>query len=176
MSSDLPQQSTPIVVKTGNKQLFIPIRINAYSEFQITEGIQTGSDDWTQSQSDFSISYVESINIGEPGGSQQFCQTSTMSHPLTFTFKDSDDNDIFTITEIASGSVFGLHIGVQFAGGFFHVEQATGKGGEDWSESVFDPSDTEISTVEVKDSNDVPVCQFVITSGESDIFLDLEPV
>jgi hypothetical protein len=183
MSSNLPQQSTPIIIKGGSKKASTPIRINAYSTFQITEEFQSESDEWIQSESDFSISYIEAIEVGEPGGNLQFCQTSSMSHPLTFMFKDSNNTTIFTVTEVADGSNYDLHIAVQYSGGFFQVEQTSEQvgqtseleSGSDWSESVFDPSDAEIYLVEVTDSNNVPVCQIIRPTEESDIFLNLEP-
>lgn len=178
MSAKLPEEITPIIIKGGSKKSSTPIRINANSTFQITESFQSESDDWIQSESDFSVSYIESVVFGELGGSQQFCQTSSMLHPLKFTFKDSDNNTIFTVTEIAaSGADFDLHISVEYSGGFFQVEQTSQlAGGTDWSESVFDPSDAEIYLVEVTDRNNTPVSQLIRTDDESDIFLDLEPV
>lgn len=176
MSSDLPQQSVPIIIKGGSKKSLTPIRITAYSQFQITESFQSESDDWIQSDSDFSVSYIESFEVGEIGGNLQFCQTAPMSHPLTFTFKDSDNNNIFTVTEVADGSNYGLHIAVQYSGGFFQVEQTSElAGGINWSESVFDPPDAEVYLVEVTDSSNTPVCQIIRPTDDSDIFLNLEP-
>ncbi len=176
MSSDLPQQTTPIIIKGGSKKASIPIRINAYSTFQITESFQSQSDDWIQSASDFSVSYIEAVDVGEPGGNLQFCQTSSMSHPLTFAFKDSDNNTIFTVTEAADGANYDLQIAVQYSGGFFKIEQTSELAeGTDWSESIFDPSDVEVYMVEVTDSHNVPVCQIIRPTEESDIFLNLEP-
>jgi hypothetical protein len=179
MSSDIPEQSVPIIIKGGTKKTSTPIRINAYSPFHITESIKTESiksvsEDWTQSDSDFSVSYVESVVLGS---NQQFCQTSSMSHPLTFTFKDSDNNTIFTVTEVAAaGTNYDLHISVEYSGGFFQVEETSESAdSNDWSESVFDPSDAEIHLVEVTDSSHIPVCQLVRTDDESDFFLNLEP-
>jgi hypothetical protein len=176
MSSDLPQQTTPVIIKGGSKKASIPIRINAYSTFQVTESFQSESDDWIQSESDFTVSYIESFEVGEPGGNLQFCQTAFMLHPLTFAFKDSNNTTILTITEVADGAAYDLHIAVQYSGGFFQIEQTSELAeGTDWSESVFEPADAEIYLVEVTDRNNLPVCQIIRATDESDIFLNLEP-
>lgn len=169
MSTDKAQQGVPIIIKGGTKKSSIPIRITAYDEFHITESIQSGSNDWIESKSDDPISYIESVVLGD---NQQFCQTSTMKHPITLTFKDSDSNHLFKITEVeVSGtSNFNLSISVEYPGSFFQAD------GSSWSESDFDPSDMEIHLVEVTDVNNTPVCQLVREKGDdSDFILNLEP-
>lgn len=176
MSSGLPQQSVPIIIKGGNKKSSIPIRINANSTFQITEEFQSQSSDWIESASDFSVSYIESLNIGSLSGNPQFCQTSSMAHPLKYAFKDDVDKDIFTIVEVADGNNYKLQISVGYSGSYFQVEQtseATING--EWTDSVFNSAtETEVVAVEVTDSNDVPVCR-ISRADDSDIFLNLEP-
>lgn len=170
----MPEQSVPIIIKGGNKKSSIPIRLEPNSNFQITESYQSQSNDWLKSDSDFSVSYIESLNIGSLSGEPQFCQTSTMAHPVTYAFKDDQDKNIFLITEVADGNNYSLEISVQYPNSYFQVTQSA-PGVGNWTESVFNSSlDAEIAVVEVTDHNNVPVCR-ISRTDDSDIFLNLEP-
>lgn len=93
MPSDkpMPEQSTPIIIKGGSKKSSIPIRLEPNSTFEVTQSYQSQPNDWVQSGSDFSVSYIESLNIGSLSNNPQYCQTSSMAHPLTYAFKDDED-------------------------------------------------------------------------------------
>lgn len=176
MSTEMPEQSIPIIIKGGSKSgiLVKPIEIQANSIFQVTEEFQSEEDTWIQSDSDFAVSYVESVAIGEMGAGLQFCQTSLMTHPLTYAFKDDKGANIFTITEVADSSNYSLQIGVEFPDGYFEITDTDQSKKGSWTVSRFNTTDTEVYEVEVTDANNVPVCQLLRTN-EEDIFLNLEP-
>jgi hypothetical protein len=177
MSTFMPEQSIPIIIKGGSKSSIIakPIEIQANSVFQVTEQFQSQPGEWIQSDSDFAISYVESVMIGDMGAGLQFCQTSSMAHPLTYEFKDSDNNNIFTIKEVAGGgSNYSLQILVDAAGDFFQITQSPKSDDPNWTASAFDTTNTEVYAVEVVDANDIPVCR-LLRPSEEDIYLNLEP-
>ena len=176
MSTDLPQQSTPIIIKGGKGGILAtPIKFQAYSVFVVTQHLQSQPLQWTQSDSNYSVSYIESLVVGEMGvGEQQFCQTATMAHPLTYTFMDAEKNPIFTVQEIADSGNFKLQITVDAAGDYFEVTQESKAVPDAWTESTFSSTDAVVYMVEVKDSTNTPVCQLV-RGEEEDIFLDLEP-
>ena len=176
MSTDLPQQSTPIIIKGGRGKGITQsaIEIEANSVFAVTESFQSQQDDWIQSDSDFSISYIESLAIGEMGAGLQFCQTSTMAHPLTYSFKDDDDSTIFTIKEIADGDNYNLQINVEVPDEYFQITQGNASTGNDWSVSKFSAVTVVVSSVEVTDATNTPVC-LLLRTIDQDIFLNLEP-
>ena len=158
MSADLPQQGMPIIIKGGNKKSSIPISIEPNGTFAVTQSYQSQPNDWIQSDSDFSISYIESLNIGSLSNNPQYCQTSTMAHPLTYAFKDDQDKNIFLMTEVADVDNYTLKISVQYPNSYFQITQSAGAG--NWTESVFNTSmETEIAAVEITDANKVPVCR-----------------
>ncbi len=176
MSENNVQQGIPVIIKGGSKSgiLAKAIEIQANSVFSVTQQFQSQPDEWVQSDSDYSISYVESVMVGELGGSLQFCQTSTMAHPLTYEFKDSGGNNIFTIQEVANGSNYTLQISVTLANDYFQITEQPKGDEEAWTASTFNTTDPEVYMVEVTDANNVPVCQLLRTE-EEDIFLNLEP-
>lgn len=170
------QQGTPIVVRGGNKSGIIPkpISINADGVFQVTQEFQAQPTNWVESSSEFVISYVESINVGQMGSGLQYCQTSSMSHPLRYEFKDDKSANIFTITEVPTNGGFSLKVDVLAPNDFFHITEESKEGGESWVESAFDQPTAEVYAVEVVDSTNTPVCR-LIRSSEEDIYLNLEP-
>jgi len=176
MSTKIVQQGMPIIIKGGNKSgiLAQAIEIQASGIFQVTEQFQSQPNEWIESNSDFSISYVESVMVGEMGVNLQFCQTSLMAHPLTYEFKDSDNNNIFTIREVANGSNYSLQIAVDLADDYFHITEGGKSDNETWSGSVFNTVNPEVYAVEVIDATNTPVCRLLRTN-EEDIFLNLEP-
>jgi len=118
---------------------------------------------------------VESLTVGEMGAGQQYCQTSSMAHPLTYEFKDSDNNNIFTIKEVSgSGTDYSLQIAVDLPDDYFQITQSPKSDSPNWTVSAFDTLNTEVSAVEVIDRNDVPVCR-LLRANEEDIYLNLEP-
>jgi len=177
MSTFMPQQSIPIIIKGGSKSGIIakPIEIQANSVFEVTEQFQSQPNEWIQSDSGFVISYVESLVIGEMGAGLQFCQTSSMAHPLTYEFKDSESNNIFTIREVAGGgNNYSLQISVDLPDDYFQITQAPKSDEENWTVSAFDTTNTEVYAVEVVDANSIPVCR-LLRASEEDIYLNLEP-
>ena len=175
MSIHKVQQTTPVIIKGGRSGLIAqPIEIQANSIFQVTEHFQSQQEEWIQSDSDFTVSYIESIVVGEMGGGQQFCQTSSMAHPLTYAFKDSNKNNIFTIQEIADGNNYKLQITVDSSGDYFQITDSDKSVSGGWTVSTFNTTNPIVGIVEVTDANNIPVCQLLRTNGE-DIFLDLEP-
>lgn len=179
MSSDLPQQSVPIIIKGGKKQDQRPIQINSLSYFQVTQEFQSQSDDWVESTSVFELRYVESLNLISPTGDAQFCQTSTMSHPLTFVFKDSQDKNIFIVSEVAAAdNNYTLSINVQYSNSYFQITQQSSENvttEEFWNNSIFTSGmEAEVAKIEVTDSSGNPVCQF-LRSDDEEITLSLEP-
>jgi hypothetical protein len=175
MSTELPQQTTPVIIKGGSRGILAKaIELYPNSVFQVTEQFQSQPDDWIQSDSDFTVSYIESVMVGEMGDGLQFCQTSTMAHPLTFIFKDSDKNNIFTISEVADGSNYSLQISVDLSNDYFQITEADKSVSEGWTASAFNTTDAVVYEIEVTDANNVPVCQLVRTNDEN-IYLNLEP-
>jgi hypothetical protein len=181
MSNYLPQQGMPIIIKGGGKKGIVTnaIQIQTPGDFQITQPFQSQQDDWIQSDSNFSISYVESIMLGQMDENLQFCQTSLMTHPLTFEFKNKKGLNIFTIKEILDSGNYYLQITVVMEDDYFQVtEESESTGAEtsngDWSVSLFNTTDVDLYAVEVTDANDVPVCRLV-RANEEDISLNLEP-
>jgi len=179
MSSDLPQQSLPIIVKGGNKKTSSRIQINSLSLFQITQEFQSQSSEWRQSSSEFKLSYVESLNLVSLTGNAQFCQTSTMSHPLTYAFKDDQDKNIFIISEVADNNNYKLSIDVQYPNSYFQIVQQSSEdatSGNCWTESIFNSGllEAEVAKIEVTDSSGTPVCQLLRSSDEK-ITLSIEP-
>ena len=175
MSTRKVQQTTPIIIKGGRSGLIAQaIVIEANSVFRITEQFQSQSEEWIQSESNFAVSYIESIDIGEMGGDLQFCQTSSMEHPLTYAFKDSAKNNIFTIQEIADGKNYKLQITVDLTGEYFQVTEEDKAVSNGWTVSTFSTTNVMIAEVEVTDAHNTPVCQFIRTD-EEDTFLNLEP-
>ncbi|MBS1794648.1 MAG: hypothetical protein JSS81_12385 [Acidobacteria bacterium] len=174
MSKGTDQQSVPIIIKGGSKRGIIAtaIEIQANSVFQVTESFQQQQSDWIQSDSEFSISYVESVAIGDMGPEMQFCQTSAMAHPLTYEFKDDQGSNIFTIREMAGNDGYYLQISVDSKDDYFQITKDSGN--EAWTVSLFDTTAAEIYAVEVTDANSVPVCR-MLRANEEDIFLNLEP-
>jgi hypothetical protein len=177
MSTFMPQQSIPIIIKGGSKSgiLAKPIEIQANSTFEVTEQFQSQPNEWIQSDSAFAVSYVESLTIGEMGAGLQFCQTSSMAHPLTYEFKDSESGNIFTIKEVAAagGSNYSLQISVDLASDYFQITQSSKTDGN-WTVSAFNTTNAEVYAVEVVDANNVPVCR-LLRANEEDIYLNLEP-
>jgi hypothetical protein len=175
MSTFMPQQSIPIIIKGGTKSgiLAKPIEIQANSVFEVTEQFQSEPNEWIQSDSAFTVSYIESLMIGEMGAGLQFCQTSSMAHPLTYEFKDSESSNIFTIKEVAAGSNYSLQISVDLSGDYFQITQSSKSDGN-WSVSTFNTTNTEVYAVEVVDANNIPVCR-LLRANEEDIYLNLEP-
>lgn len=176
MSENTVQQSIPIIVKGGSRSgiLVTPIEIQANSVFQVSEEFQSQPSEWIQSDSNFSVSYVESVTVGEMGAGLQFCQTSEMSHPLTYEFKDSDDKNIFTIKEVTNGGGgYSLQISVTTPNDYFQITEGA-KAVEEWTVSTFDTTNAEVYAVEVIDATETPVCRLLRTN-EEDIFLNLEP-
>jgi hypothetical protein len=177
MSTFQAGQSIPIIIKGGSKSgiLAKPIEIHADSAFEVTEQFQSQENEWIQSDSGFSISYVESVVIGENITTSPFCQTSTMAHPLTFEFKDSEYTNIFTVKEIAgSGTNYLLQISVDLPDDYFQITESPKADDPNWTVSAFDTLNTEVATVVVVDANGVPVCRLPRPS-EADIALNLEP-
>ena len=176
MSTLMPQQGMPIIIKGGSRSgvLAKPIAIQASGSFRITESFHAQPDEWIQSGSGFTVSYVESVMVGEMGAGLQFCQTSSMAHPLTYAFKDSEDNNIFTIQEVGDGSNYSLHIAVAGADNYFQITEQSKASADDWRVSAFNTTDAEVYAVEVIDADNVPVCRLRRT-GEDDILLNLEP-
>ena len=176
MSTNQVQQGIPVIIKGGSKSgiLAKPIEIHANSVFSITEEFQSQPNDWIQSDSDFSVSYVESLVVGELGNGQQYCQTSTMAHPLTYVFKDSDNNNIFTLQEVADGGNYKLQFSVALANDYFEVTEESKEFEEGWTVSAFNTVNSEVYAVEVLDAGNVPVCR-LLRSSEEDIYLNLEP-
>ena len=174
MSSDMPQQSMPVIIKGGNKKTSSPIQINSLSLFQITQEFQSQSGGWLQSSSEFELSYVESVNLVSLTGDAQFCQTSTMSHPLTYAFKDDQEKNIFIISEVADGNNYTLSIDVQYPNSYFQSEGVTN--GDCWTESIFNSGllEAEVAQIEVTDSSGTPVCQ-LLRSNDEEITLAVEP-
>lgn len=176
MPSDkpMPEQSTPIIIKGGNKKSSIPIRLEPNSTFEVTQSYQSQPNDWVQSGSDFSVSYIESLNIGSLSNNPQYCQTSSMAHPLTYAFKDDEDKNIFIITEVADGNNYTLEISVQYPNSYFQITEAASGTGK-WLESDFNSSlDAEVAAVEVTDADNVPVCR-ISRTDDSEIIMNLEP-
>ncbi len=175
MSTIRLQQGIPIIIKGGSKKGIVAtaIEIQANSNFQVTEEFQSQANDWIQSDSGFSISYVESIMVGEMGNNLQFCQTSAMAHPLTYKFKDDKGANIFTITEVAGGGNYSLQISVDLPNNYFQITE-TSESKSGWTVSLFDTTDPEVYAVEVTDANNVPVSRLV-RMDEADIYLNLEP-
>lgn len=175
MSENNLQQGIPVIIKGGKKSGFIAtaIEIQANSIFSVTEQFQSDPNQWVQSDSDFSISYVESITVGQTGASPQFCQTSTMAHPLTFNFKDAQGKKIFTIREVSNGVNYLLQISVDLSEDYFQVTDESNSGGNAWTDSTFNTTESEVGMVEVLDTNNVPVCQLMRTD-EEDIILNIE--
>jgi len=175
MSIHKVEQTTPVIIKGGRSGLIAQaIEIQANSVFQITEQFQSQQEEWIQSDSDFTVSYIESIVVGEMGGSLQFCQTSSMAHPLTFAFKDSAKNNIFTFQEIADGNNYKLQISVDMTNDYFQVTEEDKAVSNGWTASTFNTTNPTVYEVEVTDANNIPVCQLIRTN-EEDIFLNLEP-
>jgi len=175
MSTKKVGQSIPIIIKGGRSGIIAQtIEIQANSIFQVTQEFQSQPEEWTASNSYFSVSYIESIDIGEIGGDLQFCQTSSMAHPLTYTFKDSNKNNIFTIQEVADSNNYALQITVDLAGEYFQVTDSDKSVSNSWTVSTFSTTNAVVGVVEITDANDVPVCQLLRTN-EEDIFLNLEP-
>ncbi len=181
MSPDMPQQSIPIIIKSGGggggeiDQAKTPIDINANSIFKVTEEYNSQPTDWLKSDSHFTVSYVESIAIGENGKNMQFCQTSRMSHPLTFAFKDAKGKAIFTIVETADDKNFSLQFSVDYPDCYFQVSDTSKTASKGfWSDSIFSMSGMNIHIIEVIDSNNIPVCQ-LLRFDNAEIFLNLEP-
>lgn len=179
MSSDLPQQSLPVIIKGGNKKTSSLIQINSLSLFEVTQSVQSQSGGWLQSSSVFELSYIESLNLVSPTGDAQFCQTSTMSHPLTYAFKDDQEKNIFIISEVADNGNYTLSIDVQYPNSYFQIAQHSSEGaanGADWTESIFNSGllEAEVAKIEVTDSSGIPVCQF-LRSGVEEISLSIEP-
>ena len=176
MSTDKVQQTTPIIIKGGSKSgiLAKPIEIHANSIFQVTEQFQSQPSEWIQSDSDFVISYIESVVVGELGAGLQFCQTSSMVHPLTYEFKDSDNSNIFTISETAGNGNYSLQISVDLPDDYFQITEASKSATEAWTISTFNTMNTEVYAVEVIDANNIPVCR-LLRANEEDIYLNLEP-
>lgn len=175
MSKDLPQQSLPVIIKGGSHKGIIAtaIEIQVDGGFQVTREYQSQADNWIQSDSSFSVSYVESVMVGEMGESLQFCQTSLMTHPLTYEFADDKGAIIFTIKEFSAAGDYSLQISVVKSGDYFHITKAS-ETKDNWSTSLFDSTDAEVAAVEVKDANNVPVCR-LLRAKEENIYLNLEP-
>ena len=174
MSSDLPQQGIPVIIKGGSHKGIIAtaIELQVDGGFQVTQEFQSQADNWIQSDSDFSVSYVESVMVGEMGDSLQFCQTSLMTHPLTYEFQDDKGAIIFTIKEVAAAGDYSLQISVGKSGDYFHITKSSDPGS--WSTSLFNSTDAEVAAVEVKDADNTPVCR-LLRANEEDIYLNLEP-
>jgi hypothetical protein len=177
MSTYMPEQSIPIIIKGGSKSgiLAKAIEIHANSVFAVTEQFHAQPSEWIQSDSDFAVSYVESVMVGEMGAGLQFCQTSTMAHPLTYEFKDSDNKNIFTIREVAGGeSNYTLQVAVDLPDDYFQITETSKSEAGNWTVSTFNTTDAEVYAVEVVDANKIPVCRLLRTN-EADIYLNLEP-
>jgi len=174
MSENTVQQTLPVIIKGGKSGILAkPIEIQANSVFQVSEEFQQQPNDWVQSNSNFAVSYVESVMVGEMGAGLQFCQTAEMSHPLTYEFKDSTDKNIFTIKEVTNGGGgYSLQITVTMPNDYFQITESAK--GEKWTVSTFDTPDAEVYAVEVIDAAQTPVCR-LLRSNEEDIFLNLEP-
>jgi hypothetical protein len=169
MSTLNPQSGIPVIIKGGRSSGILPkpIEIHADDTFQVTEEFQSQPTQWIQSDSAFSVTYVESLTIGPAGEDQQFCQTSSMSHPLTYFFKDHKDNNVFTLSEVANGGNYSLLVSVDKTDNCFEITQPP-----NWTVSIFDTTETEVFAVEVVDSNSVTVCRLLRTN-EYDIQLNL---
>lgn len=176
MSIKKVEQSVPIIIKGGRSGLVAQaIEIEANSVFQITEQFQSQPEEWIQSDSDFAVSYIESIAVGEMGGGGlQFCQTSSMAHPLTYAFKDAKKNNIFTIQEIADGNNYKLQISVDLTNDYFQVTEEDKAVSNGWTASAFNTTNAMVYEVEVTDANNIPVCQ-LLRANEENIILNLEP-
>lgn len=173
MTKPLLKQGLPIIVRGGSRTGQKPISIEADGVFEVTQQFQAQPNDWIESGSDFLISYVESVMVGEMGPDLQFCQTSSMSHPLRFEFKNDKDANIFTLTEVAATGGYNVRIDVQMPNDFFQITSA-GNSGSTWTASDFDTAATAIVAIEVVDSNEVPVCR-LLCADEQNICLNLEP-
>jgi hypothetical protein len=176
MSIQKVQQVTPVIIKGGSRSGIVPtpIQIRANSVFQVTEEYDSKPSEWIQSASEFSVSYIESVVIGDMGAGQQFCQTSTMTHPLTYQFKDSEGNKIFTINEVTNSNGYGIQISVDLSEYYFDITEEAGSNGESWSISTLNSSDPLVYSVEVVNAGSIAVCRLLRADGE-DIFLNLEP-
>lgn len=178
MSSDLPQQSVPIIIKGGDTDTSSPIEISTISYFQVTQEFQSQSSEWLQSSSVFELSYIESLNLVSSTGDDQFCQTSTMSHPLTYAFKDNQNKNIFVISEVAGKNNYTLNIDVQYSNSYFQIEQQSSEDAaksDSWSESIFNSGTlVQVAKIEVTDSTGTPVCQ-LLRSNNEEITLSVEP-
>lgn len=178
MSTDRVQQSTPIIIKGGRQSSLLQraIEIHANSVFEVTEQFHAQPQDWVQSDSGFTISYVESVVVGAMGTQQQFCQTAKMTHPLTYEFKDSSNNNIFTISEVDvnGGGNYSLHIAVSLPNDYFQITESPKSDDPNWTVSTFDALSAEVYAVEVVDADSIPVCRLLRT-GEEDIILNMEP-
>ncbi len=175
MSTRKVQQTVPVIIRGGKSGIIAKaIEIEANSLFHVTQQFQSQPEEWIQSDSDFTVSYIESIDIGEMGGDLQFCQTSSMAHPLTYAFKDSAKNNIFTIQEIADGNNYSLQITVDLTNEYFQITQEEKSVSGGWTVSTFSTTNAIVAEVEVTDANNIPVCQLLRTE-EEDIFLNLEP-
>ena len=181
MSTDMPQQASPIIIK-GGKSGILPkaIEIWASGDFQVTQQFQSQPDEWIQSDSDFAVSYIESLVVGEMGEGQQFCETSSMAHPLTYAFNDSDGNNIFTVREVVNAKGYSIQISVNSTNDYFTITTQSEASGESatsaemWTVSTFNTVGSMVYAVEVKDTNNVPVCR-LLRANEEDIYLNLEP-
>jgi hypothetical protein len=176
MTNDLPQQATPIIIKGGTRGVIAAkaIEIEANGLFLIIEQFQSSPNEWTQSNSEFNVSYIESVVVGDMGNDQQFCQTSTMAHPLTYAFNDTDGSTIFTVREVAAAKGFMLQITVDSTDDYFQVDSQSVTPPDTWSTSTFNTTDAEVYSIEVADANNVPVCRLLRANGEN-IYLNLEP-
>ena len=176
MSTDMPQQASPIIIKGGSKSGIIAkaIEIWASGDFEVTQQFQSQQNDWIQSESDFNVSYIESVVVGEMGAGQQYCQTSTMAHPLTYAFTDSSGNNIFTVQEVAVDKGYSIQISVNATNDYFQIDSSSPISTGKWTTSTFNTTNTEVYAVEVKDSTNTPVCRLLRANGE-DIYLNLEP-
>lgn len=179
MTAIMPQQTMPIIIKGRKTGGFTtsPIEIEANSDFQVTEEFQSQPGNWVQSNSDFVISYVESVVVGEMGAGQQYCQTSLMTHPLRYEFKDVKNNNIFTISEIAAGGNYMLQIAVAVPDDYFEITAtatAAVQSNAGWSASAFNTEDADILAVEVVNASNIPVCR-ILVPAEANIYLNLEP-
>ncbi len=175
MSINKVQQSVPVIIRGGRSGIIAKeIEIQADSLFQVTEQYQSQPNQWIESDSAFTVSYIESIAVGEMGAGLQFCQTSSMAHPLTFAFKDSGKNNIFTIQEVADGNNYKLQISVDLTNDYFQITEEENSVSGGWTVSTFNTTAAIVYEVEVTDANNIPVCQLLRTE-EEDIFLNLEP-
>jgi len=173
MSDDMEQQ--PICIKGGSKSGIqpTPIEIYANSVFLVTESYQQQQSDWVQSDSDYTFNYVDSIMVGETGADPQFAQTSSMAHPLTYSFNDSTNKNIFTIQEVIDGSSCYLKVSVDVENQYFQITQESKSGADAWTISSYNTTAPEVYSVVVTDANSLAVCRFV-RLNEEDIYLNLK--